>query len=111
MAGLDWDDEPMGYVRVSTGAMFQEIGTPITSHDQCPHQMIGLSYFWKETEQTSCTIRSVSPPGDSSPDVRSLQQHCRVGAEETFIGCIYETKGDCLAAMRDPEYTEIAGMF
>ena len=100
-----FDSNILGYIRTAHDNQSYH------NSNQCPSNMYGISYYWNNRRQKSCTILSQQQSKQtieySLSDIQFLQQHCRDNTNETFLGCIYTSHESCISALENPEYVDI----
>lgn len=107
-----FEESNLGYVRVSqtkvSAALIVNennssnniannfISDKFGSNAKCPTGMIGLSYYWSDKRQKSCTILSVNSDDSNADHNQFLLENCRTFASEEFLGCVFKEKYKCI---------------
>ena len=86
--------------------------------EECPNNMIGISYFYNILNEKSCTIEQyykkdiIDTSSESELKYENFkQENCRTGAETTnpdqFLGCLFKNEKDCINSLKNIDYLHI----
>ena len=90
---------------------------------ECPTNMLGISYFWNDETQKSCTVLQHDKKTNENIHRKQeilvkltqveerneefINSRCKTQSTTQFLGCIYKTQQDCIHDLQNIEYTKI----